>query len=456
MKVENNVLKIINTLKDNHYDAYLVGGCVRDNFLGSTPKDYDVCTNALPETIAEIFKEEKLLLYGLKHGTVTVVLDGECYEITTYRIDKDYKDGRHPETVEFTTDLVEDLKRRDFTINAMAYDVITNKTEDPFNGLFDLDNKIIRCVGNAEDRFNEDALRIMRALRFSAVLGFEVEESTKNAIFKLYKNLSKISWERINSEFSKLLVGKNCVKILREYKEVFFYLMPELKPMDGFNQNNKYHIHDVWEHTLHVIENTPEDLVLRLTALFHDIGKPDTYIIGEDGQGHFYTHPIKSVELTDIVLKRLRYSNLIKDNVILLIAEHSLTFEVSKKFLKRLLAKIGETALRQLLVFRKADIIGQKGKEIAVERLFKIDNISSVLDEIIAENSCFSLSDLEISGKDLIDAGIPPSKIMGKMLNATLKEVINGTLPNEKKELLKFALNSVEQSETGKWRMKQC
>lgn len=440
MFINEQVNFIIKKIKDAGFEAYLVGGCVRDFLLNKEPKDYDICTNALPEEITDIFRDEKLLLHGLKHGTVTIVLNSECYEITTYRIDKDYKDGRHPETVEFTTNLVEDLKRRDFTINAIAFDIIEEKLIDPFNGQEDLKNKVIKCVGNPLDRFSEDALRIMRALRFSSVLDFDIEVNTKNAIFELYENLSKISWERKNVEFSKMLTGKRCTSLLNEYKEIIFFLIPELKDMDGFNQNNCYHIYDVWEHTLHVIDATPNDLVLRLTALFHDIGKPNTYVLGEDNQGHFYGHPKISSEMADIILRRFKYSNLIRNEVVQLIDEHSITFEVSKKFLRKALTRIKKETLQKLFVFRKADIIGQKGLDEALSRLEKVTANELLLEEVISEKECFQMKDLAISGNDVMELGFPSGKIIGKILKSTLKEVIDGNLNNEKEELISYVI----------------
>lgn len=439
IRIPKNVFYIINKLNKNHFDAYLVGGCVRDTLLNKRPKDYDICTNALPEQIQEVFKNDKLLLFGLKHGTVTVVKGRSCYEITTYRIDGQYSDGRHPDSVSFTGNLKEDLKRRDFTINAMAYDVYKRKIIDPFDGVKHLKNKVISCVGNAEERFNEDALRIMRALRFSSVLGFKIAPETRAAIFKLYKNLENVSWERINAELTKLLQGKNAIPVLREYAEVIFFLIPELKPCDGFNQNNKYHLHNVWEHTLRVVENTPaDDIVLRLTALFHDIGKPDTYVVGEDGQGHFYGHPAKSVEITKNVLERLRYSNEIKNAVLTLIDEHSITFNVTKKFIRHALSRIGEDALRKLLVFRRADIIGQRGKEEAVDRLKKIDDIEQLLSEVLEEEKCMKMTDLAVGGKKLMEMGIEPGEKMGRLLKSAFEAVLNGDISNTEEELIKF------------------
>lgn len=442
MKINKDIQFIFNKLNNNGFSAYLVGGCVRDFLMNKKPHDYDICTDAKPEEIIKIFKNNHLLLHGMKHGTVTIVLNKNCYEITTYRIDGEYKDNRRPEEVFFTNNLQLDLARRDFTINALAYN---NKVVDYFNGFSDIENKTIRCVGNPEERFNEDALRILRALRFSSVLDFEIEEETKKAIFKLYYNLQNISFERINAEFSKLLLGKRCVQVLREFKEIFFFIIPELKKCDNFNQNNKYHIYDVWEHTLHVIENTPNDLILRLTALFHDVGKPDTYELGEDNQGHFYTHPIKSVEITEQVLVRLRYSNQIKDNVLQLIKEHSLTFDVSKKFLRKCFVRIGEENTKKLLIFRKADIIGQRGREEAKERLAKVDKILDLLNVVLEENNCFKITDLTISGKDLIALGIPQGKVIGEILNDIFTEVINGSLKNEKEILQQYIFDNYKE-----------
>ena len=436
MKLNKNVIYILNTLKKNNFSAYLVGGCVRDCIMKKEPHDFDICTNAKPDEIIKVFKKKQLLLHGMKHGTVTIVLNKECYEVTTFRIDGEYSDNRRPKEVFFTNNLTEDLSRRDFTINAIAYDY---KFEDPFNGLTDIKNKVIRCVGNPEDRFNEDALRILRALRFSSVLGFSIEENTKKAIFKLYKNLENISWERINSEFSKLLLGQNSINVLREFAEVFFFLIPELKKCDKFNQNNKYHIHDVWEHTLHVLEYTPNDLILKLTALFHDVGKPDTYVLGEDGQGHFYEHPKKSAELSEEILVRMRYSNNIKNNVVSLILEHSITFDVNKRFLRRCLSKLGEENTKKLFILRKADIIGQKGLEEATERLKKVDDIILLLEEVLEEQHCFKITDLELKGRDLIQLGVPQGEEIGVILNNLFEAVINGAVKNDKSELTDYA-----------------
>lgn len=445
MNINEDIEFILNKISMNNFNAYLVGGCVRDKIMNKTPHDYDICTNALPNEIINTFKDQQLLLHGMKHGTITLILNKTPYEITTYRIDGEYTDNRRPDTVKFTTNLEKDLERRDFTINAMAFD--GKNIIDPFFGQKDIENRTIRCVGNPEKRFNEDALRILRALRFASVLNFEIEQNTKKAIFKLYKNLSFISMERINAEFSKILLGQNCKKILDEYKEIFFYIIPELRKMDGFNQHNKYHLYDVWHHTLTVIESTPPDLILRLTALFHDIGKPETYTEDENNQGHFYEHPEMSVKITEDILKRMRYSNEIKDTVLLLIKEHSLTFDLSKKFLKKCLNRIGENNTRLLLIFRKADIIGQKGYDSAINRLKKVDDTISLLDEILSEESCVKIKDLQINGNDLLKLGFKQNSSIGNTLKLLLEKVINEELNNTHEVLINYVKNNKEKLE---------
>ena len=356
MRIPNDVKVILNKLNKSGYEAYVVGGCVRDSLIGKKPKDWDICTNAKPEETMEVFKGFHIIPTGLQHGTITVMLNGEGYEITTQRVDGDYSDGRHPDAVSFTSSLAEDLARRDFTFNAMAYSE-EEGIVDLYGGVEDLKYKRLKCVGNPIERFNEDALRIMRAIRFSSVLGTKIEENTHNAMVELYKNLDKIAKERINVEFSKMLCGKTPMFLLSEYHFIFSYIIPEIKPMIGFKQNNPYHWLDVWNHSLHVLFEVKEkDLPLRLAALFHDIGKPSCYVEGEDGVGHFYGHADKSVEITEGVLKRLKYSNEIIDEVLTLVKYHDVQISLSNKFIRRMLNKMPKETFEKLLVLKKADI----------------------------------------------------------------------------------------------------
>ena len=430
--------ELIHTLQNNGHSAYIVGGCVRDSILGRTPHDYDICTSATPSEMLEIFKDRKIIETGLQHGTVTVVVNGEPYEITTYRIDGIYSDNRRPDTVTFTDKLVEDLRRRDFTINAMAY----NDEEgliDPFNGMEDIKYKKISCVGFAEDRFGEDALRILRAIRFAAQLEFTIMPGTDWEIHKQYKNLENISIERINSEFCKIASSDDfCVELLL-YKDVFSLFIPELKDMFDFPQNNPWHIWDVFGHTIHAVEYCDsDDLVVRLAVFFHDFGKPHSYQDGEDGIRHFKGHGKVSADMTDSIMKRLRFDNETRNNVVELVSYHDATFEVGKKYVKRWLNKIGEKQFRRLLQVKKADNKAQN-LELSSDRIKELSEIEALIDEVLQEDECFSLKDLAVNGKDLIGVGYTSGKELGNTLNKLLQLVIDGDCPNEKEKLLQEA-----------------
>ena len=430
--------ELIHTLQNNGHSAYIVGGCVRDSILGRTPHDYDICTSATPSEMLEIFKDKKIIETGLQHGTITVVVNGEPYEITTYRIDGIYSDNRRPDTVTFTDKLVEDLRRRDFTINAMAY----NDEEgliDPFNGMEDIKYKKINCVGFAEDRFGEDALRILRAIRFAAQLEFTIMPGTDREIHKQYKNLENISIERINSEFCKIASSDDfCVELLL-YKDVFSLFIPELKDMFDFPQNNPWHIWDIFGHTIHAVEYCDsDDLVVRLAVFFHDFGKPHSYQDGEDGIRHFKGHGKVSADMTDSIMKRLRFDNETRNNVVELVYYHDATFEVGKKYVKRWLNKIGEKQFRRLLQVKKADNKAQNLK-LSSDRIKELIKIEALIDEVLQEDECFSLKDLAINGRDLIGIGYKTGKELGNTLNKLLQLVIDGDCPNEKEKLLQEA-----------------
>ena len=438
INITTDANELIHTLQNNGHSAYIVGGCVRDSILGRTPHDYDICTSATPSEMLEIFKDKKIIETGLQHGTVTVVVNGEPYEITTYRIDGIYSDNRRPDTVTFTDKLVEDLRRRDFTINAMAY----NDEEgliDPFNGMEDIKYKKISCVGRAEDRFGEDALRILRAIRFAAQLEFTIMPGTDWEIHKQYKNLENISIERINSEFCKIASSDDfCVELLL-YKDVFSLFIPELKDMFDFPQNNPWHIWDVFGHTIHAVEYCDsDDLVVRLAVFFHDFGKPHSYQDGEDGIRHFKGHGKVSADMTDSIMKRLRFDNETRNNVVELVYYHDATFEVGKKYVKRWLNKIGEKQFRRLLQVKKADNKAQN-LELSSDRIKELSEIESLIDEVLQEDECFSLKDLAVNGKDLIGVGYKAGKELGNTLNKLLQLVIDGDCPNEKEKLLQEA-----------------
>lgn len=427
---------IIHTLQNNGHSAYVVGGCVRDSILGRNPHDWDICTSATPDEILSIFKDNKIVETGLKHGTVTIIINGEPYEVTTYRIDGKYSDNRRPDTVTYTDNLVEDLKRRDFTINAMAY----NDDEgliDPFNGIEDIENKIIRCVGSAEDRFEEDALRILRAIRFASQLDFDVHSNTAIAIEKLAKDkLNNVSIERINSEFCKIVESKSFYKQIILYKDIIELFIPEFYELFGFNQKNPYHDYDVYGHTVHAIRHCEsDDLIVRLAVFFHDFGKPRSCQECENGTRHFYGHGKVSAELTDIIMKRLKFDNETKNKVTELVLYHDATLDKSKKHIKRWLNKIGAEQFKRLLDVRKADIRGQK---IVCDesRIEEVNEIETSMLEVLQEKECFSLKSLAVNGKDLMDIGFKPGKVLGEALNSLLQLVINEECLNDKETLL--------------------
>lgn len=427
---------ILDILDKNGHEGYVVGGCVRDALMSKQPHDWDICTSASPDVVLALFKQDKVIETGLKHGTVTVVKDDEPYEVTTYRIDGSYTDGRHPDGVTFTRNLVDDLARRDFTMNAMAYN--NGTLIDPFGGAEDLKNKTIRCVGDSNQRFIEDGLRIMRALRFSSALGFSIDEKCKMSVHDNLNLLCNISKERINTELCKLIMGVNVEQVLLEYSDVFAYIVPSTGAMMGFQQHNKYHVYDVWGHTARAVAASASDLVVRLALLLHDIGKPECFTL-EEGIGHFYGHAHKSQEIAESVLKELKFSNEILSSVVQLVGYHDSMLIASKPAVKRWLNKIGEMQTRRLLEVQRGDVLGQCERYHA-ERLQRLKAFESLIDEVVADEACFSLKDLAITGNDIILLGFEPGKIIGKILNDLLLSVIDGELKNEKNELLQTAI----------------
>lgn len=440
IKIPKNVNNLIHILQSKGYSAYVCGGAVRDSILKRPIHDWDICTSATPGEMLEVFKDKKIIETGLQHGRVTVTIDNMSIEITTFRIDGNYSDNRRPDTVTFTDKLVEDLRRRDFTINAMAY----NNTEgliDPFGGLEDIKYEKIQCVGFAEERFGEDALRMLRAIRFASQLDFTIMPGTDREIHRQYKSLKNVSIERINSEFCKIVLSDSfCVQLLL-YKDIFSLFIPELKHMFDFPQNNPYHAYDVFTHTIHAIEKCEsDDLIVRLAVFFHDFGKPYSYQDGEDGVRHFKGHGRVSADITDSIMKRLRFDNKTRKNVVELVHHHDATFKVGKKYVKRWLNKIGENQFRRLLEVRKADIKGQK-PNYEKERIEKVNSIEKLLEEVLREDECFSLKDLAVNGKDLMSIGYKSGKELGNTLNILLQMVIDEKCLNTKEALLKEAKN---------------
>lgn len=436
MFLPEKVKKIISMLENSSFEAFAVGGCVRDSILGKIPTDYDITTSALPVETKEVFKNEHVIETGIKHGTVTVLMEGEPFEITTFRIDKNYLDNRRPEKVEFTRSLAEDLARRDFTINAMAYSE-KNGLVDIFGGVSDLEHGIIRTVGDADTRFNEDALRIMRALRFSSVLGFEIEEKTAVSIRRNCGLLKNISSERIFSELGKLLCGKDAQKVIFTHYDTIFEVIPELSVLKGFEQHHFRHHLDAFEHTLAVLKNVPPVPELRFAALFHDIGKPFCQSFDESGTGHYYGHAQKSAGIAETVLRRLKADSETIKTVSELVRRHEDRFEPNPKAVKRLLGKIGPELFEKLLLLMEADEMGKREEFRLQKSVFEEFRI--IEKEIIEKNECFMLKDLAINGSDLISAGFEPGPEMGKTLETLLEKVIEDEIPNEREALLSFA-----------------
>lgn len=422
---------VLSRLEDAGYEAYMVGGCVRDSIMGRNVHDTDITTSAHPEEVTAVFGEENIIPTGIKHGTVTVYKE---YEVTTYRIDGSYKDSRRPESVTFTRSLEEDLSRRDFTVNAIAMD-IRGSIIDPFGGREDIARKLIRCVGEPEKRFSEDALRILRAVRFASQLGFGIEESTAAAIHSMCGLLRNISHERVREELDKLICGENCVKVLLDFSDVITAVIPEFKPSIGFEQRTPYHRYDVWEHTVRAMAASPaEDMVLRRTLFFHDIGKPACATYDETGRGHFKGHDKAGAEMTGEIMKRLRWDNHTIDTTVTLISVHSEKLK-TRADVKRMMSRIGDELFFKLMEMKKCDNLG-KNDFVAEENKF-FDSLIADGREIVENDECRSLQGLAVSGRDMIAAGLS-GEYVGAALAALLEQVIAGALPNEKAVLMDY------------------
>ncbi|MBQ3133144.1 MAG: HD domain-containing protein [Clostridia bacterium] len=438
MNVPSAVVGIVQKLNRAGYEAYPVGGCVRDLLRGEQPHDWDITTSATPEEILAVFSDEKTIPTGLKHGTVTVMKNGVPFEVTSYRVDGDYTDGRHPDSVRFTRSLKEDLARRDFTVNAMAMD-IENGVVDPFFGLRDLESKTLRCVGNPDDRFEEDALRILRALRFSSVLGFAIEPKTAASIHRNAHRLSLVSAERITEEFTKLLCGSYVANVCREFVDVLEFLIPEISPLIGFSQHSPYHDRDIFEHTLASVAAAKPQSVLRWTMLLHDIGKAECFTLDENGVGHFYGHATHSVRLSTDVLSRFKLSNKDVERILLLVKIHDLPLPPDEVLLTKRLRKFGKDVLLQLLDVQDADCLAQS-PEWTKKRLAEHQQVREMLEKL-ALDVCYRLSDLAVDGRDLQAAGFPAGPALGKALDELLEAVIEKRVANEKTALLAYIKN---------------
>ncbi len=437
LNIPKTAANAINRLKEGGYDAYLVGGCVRDLVMGLDHGDLDICTSARPEEIKMAFSDCKTIDTGIKHGTVTVLADDTPIEITTFRSERDYSDSRHPDSVSFIKSLDEDVRRRDFTINALACDE-NGGIIDICGGLEDIRQGLIRCVGDPDERFREDALRIMRAVRFSSRLGFKIEDKTREAMLRNLPGLQKISKERILSELKGILCGDGAGRVMREYPEVFFEVIPELRPMWKFDQHNRHHCYDVWEHTAYAVDGVPKDPLLRMTMLLHDIGKPKSFFIGDDGTGRFLKHPIYGRDISDEVLRRMGCDNDSRELIVSLVEAHDLRPTLSRNFARRCLNKWGREKMRLLFIVVRADICAQSEWKKA-EKLQTLKSFEDIVRSVIEEMDCVSLSDLAVNGDDLISLGYREGAEIGETLNELLSMVMDDELPNEKNALLEYA-----------------
>jgi len=428
---------IIDTITAAGFEAYAVGGCIRDSILGRNPADWDITTSAKPEEVKSLFA--RTIDTGIAHGTVTVLLEKEGFEVTTYRIDGEYEDSRHPKEVIFTPNLIEDLKRRDFTINAMAYNETTGLV-DAFDGMGDIDRGVIKCVGNPMERFTEDALRIMRAIRFSAQLGYEIEEDTGAAIAALAHNLKNISAERIQVELTKLMVSPHPDYIKKAYDTgVTKVFLPEFDVCMETPQIHRHHMYDVGTHTLVTLTHTPADKYLRLAALFHDIGKPRTKTVDEDGTTHFKGHQKVSAEIAKDVLRRLRYDNDTIHMVSRLVEYHDYGNGVTPndRIVRRAIHKIGEDIFEELLQLRRADVLAQSEYK-REEKLALLEQWRGCYQDILERKQCVSLKTLAVSGSDLIAEGMKPGKEIGEVLSALLEHVLDNPQDNTKEILIAY------------------
>nr|WP_325232428.1 HD domain-containing protein [uncultured Oscillibacter sp.] len=433
MEIPKHVEYVLTILETAGHAAWCVGGCVRDALLGRTPEDWDVTTSARPEETLAVFGS-RALPTGLKHGTVTIKTEEGPVEVTTYRIDGAYQDHRHPASVTFTRSVDQDLARRDFTVNAMAWN-LRGEFRDPWGGRTDLEKKVLRCVGDPDRRFQEDTLRILRGLRFGATLGFSIEPGTEEAIRRNREGLRDIAAERIQVEFFKLLAGKQAAEALRSCPEVFGVFWPELLAMVGFDQKNRHHCYDVWEHTLHALAAVPGDPVLRCAMLLHDVGKPASFTLDEMGVGHFYGHPAVSRQMAEEMLRRLKCATEFRETVVRLVEWHDKDIPRTDKSIRRALRILGEEDLRRLILVKRADNLGQAPE--FWDRQKELDKAEEILNRLLAEDACFSLKRLAVNGRDLLALGLSGPAV-GRALEELLEKVMDGALPNEREVLLAY------------------
>ena len=439
MYIPDSVLELIDKLEEAGYEAWVVGGCVRDHLMGITPHDYDCCTAATPEAMQAIFAHRQLVLAGLKHGTVGVVTAEGVVEITTFRTEGGYLDARHPDWVRFVRDIREDLARRDFTVNAMAYSPRRGLC-DPFGGREDLKNGLLRAVGEPELRFREDALRILRGLRFAARFGFRIEEKTRAAMDAEMAGLDSLARERVLTELLGFLRAAKAEDLMAA-ANLLCRCIPELAPTVGFQQHSRHHVHDVFGHIATVVEGVPPTDELRLAALLHDIGKPETFTMDESGEGHFYGHAGVSAAIAETVLRGLKASNALREEVVWLVKHHMDRYPCEEKTARRCLSRHGLARMERLLQFQACDL-GGKGTSAPSESLRELEDLLALLREMDAREGALTLKTLAVKGNDLMALGMAPGRRVGETLNELLALVLSGELPNDREALLDFVLGN--------------
>ena len=432
--IPQEVCAVLQTLERAGYEAYIVGGCVRDMRMGKVPHDWDVTTSALPQETMALF-DHFAIPTGLQHGTVTVRSGGLSCEVTTFRTDGDYPDHRHPAAVTFTRSLREDLARRDLTVNAMAMDM-QGTLHDPFGGQADIRRRILRCVGEPERRFQEDALRILRTLRFSATLGFVIEEDTHRALRAQCGDLRYVAAERVREELTKLLCGADVLRVLLEDPQVLGVVLPEILPCVGFDQHNRHHCYDVWGHTAHAVAAAPPDPVLRWAMLLHDLGKPRCFTMDEQGVGHFHGHHRPSAEMAETVCRRLRFDRAAAQQICMLVRYHDRPIPLTERAIRRAMNQLGVEGLRQLCAVKRADNLAQHPDYRGRQR--EINEGEAIMDELLRKDACFSLKQLAVNGWDMAALGLEGPAI-GQMLQTLLEAVMDGAADNDRDALLALA-----------------
>lgn len=435
MNIPQGPDEILNRLTAAGFQAYAVGGCVRDSLLGTVPGDWDICTSALPEETEACFSDLRVVETGLKHGTVTVIFQGVPYEITTFRSDGNYLDHRRPQQVNFVRTLKEDLLRRDFTINAMAVG-LDEEIQDPFGGRQDLTDGIIRCVGDPDTRFTEDALRILRGLRFASRLGFSIAPETAAAMERNKNLLSYVSGERIYKELTGILIGTYAQSVLEQYGGVLAAVLPEIQPSMGFLQRNPFHNRDVWQHTLEALGKSRPDPIVRWALLLHDLGKPDCFTLDDRGIGHFYGHPQRSMELAEQILDRFHGDKKTRDTICLLVRDHDREAPATIKNARRWIARYGRDNVRLLLEVKRCDCLAHVDTPKTRARYNNLMEMTRLIRECLETEQCFSVRDLPVKGGDVMALGVPAGPQVGRILEGLLDDVLDGACPPEREVLL--------------------